>query len=158
MVDTGIHKIHLFHTYDLHFYFSTNTKARWWILKSTKQVKCWIRCIYHCTKHQPQKRERGTVESHSVHFNKIKNDWSVLSLAYKYGLHYLHDIWLAVNFKTKFHSFYKSFYFLPFLPCLKTSSCFSLFPTLESQNPLSPTTHNNSKSASKTWLPEMVSK
>ena len=87
MVDTGIHKIHLFHTSDLHFYFSTNTKARWWILKSTKQVKCWIRCIYHCTKHQPQKRERGTVESHSVHFNKIKNDWSVPSLAYKYGLH-----------------------------------------------------------------------
>ena len=86
MVDTGIHKIHLFHTYDLHFYFSTNTKARWWILKSTKQVKCLIRCIYHCTKHQPQKRERGTVESHSVHFNKIKNDWSVPSLAYKYGL------------------------------------------------------------------------
>jgi len=85
MVDTGIHKIHLFHTYDLHFYFSTNTKARWWILKSTKQVKCWIRCIYHCTKHQPQKRERGTAESHSVHFNKIKNDWSVPSLAYKYG-------------------------------------------------------------------------
>ena len=61
MVDTGIHKIHLFHTYDLHFYFSTNTKARWWILKSTKQVKCWIRCIYHCTKHQPQKRERGVL-------------------------------------------------------------------------------------------------
>ena len=59
MVDSGIHKIHLFHTSDLHFYFSTNTKARWWILKSTKQVKCWIRCIYHCTKHQPQHRERG---------------------------------------------------------------------------------------------------
>ena len=85
-MDTGIHKIHLFHASDLHFHFSTNTKARWWILKSTKQVKCWIRCIYHCTKHQPQKRERGTVESHSVHFNKIKNDWSVPSLAYKYGL------------------------------------------------------------------------
>ena len=32
MVDTGIHKIHLFHTSDLLFYFSTNTKARWWIL------------------------------------------------------------------------------------------------------------------------------
>ena len=80
----------LFHASDLHFHFSTNTKARWWILKSTKQVKCWIRCIYHCTKHQPQKRERGTVESHSVHFNKIKNDWSVPSLAYKYGLRCYH--------------------------------------------------------------------
>ena len=34
MVDTGIHKFHLFHTSDLHFYFSTNTKARWWILWS----------------------------------------------------------------------------------------------------------------------------
>ena len=58
-MDTGIHKIHLFHASDLHFHFSANTKARWWILKSTKQVKCWIRCIYHCKKNQPQHRERG---------------------------------------------------------------------------------------------------
>ena len=100
MVDTGIHKIHLFHTSDLHFYFSTNTKARWWILKSTKQVKCWIRCIYHCTKQQPQKRERGTVESHSVHSNKIKNDWSVPSLAYKYRLQNDSEFWLLTDWQT----------------------------------------------------------
>ena len=107
MVDTGIHKIHLFHTYDLHFYFSTNTKARWWILKSTKQVKCWIRCIYHCTKHQPQKRERGTVESHSVHFHQIKNDWSVPSLAYKYGLHCC-DINAINHERSNFYSYWTS--------------------------------------------------
>ena len=43
VVETGIHKIPLFHASDLHFYLSTstNTKARLWILKSTKQEKCW---------------------------------------------------------------------------------------------------------------------
>ena len=87
-MDTGIHKIHLFHASDLHFHFSTNTKARWWILKSTKQVKCWIRCIYHCTKHQPQQRE-GVLFKAIIHILYINNTkWVQREMTVKYSLPY----------------------------------------------------------------------
>ena len=88
-MDTGIHKIHLFHASDLHFHFSTNTKARWWILKFTKQVKCWIRCIYHCTKHQPQQRE-GVLFKAILYILYINNKkWIQTKMTVKYSLYSL---------------------------------------------------------------------
>ena len=90
-MDTGIHKIHLFHASDLHFHFSTNTKARWWILKSTKQVKCWIRCIYHCTKHQPQQRE-GVLFKAILYILYINNTkWIQTKMTVKYSLYWKLD-------------------------------------------------------------------
>ena len=78
VVETGIHKIPLFHASDLHFYLSTstNTKARLWILKSTKQEKCWIRCIYHRKKYQVQQSEGVLFKAiiHILYINNTKRD------------------------------------------------------------------------------------